>query len=112
MVRSYRSALCLQAYKDWLTGARSGYPYSDSDGSSDDLELVSNSEYESCESETDTEIDPSDTSSDESEGGDLERAGDEFLSVLIEMLMLSEVTAYKFCQLCYWASKGGLVGST
>ena len=37
-------------------------------------------------------------------------AGDEFVALLIEMCMSSEITALKLCVLMFWASKGGIAG--
>ena len=37
-------------------------------------------------------------------------AGDEFVAMLIEMYISSEITALNLCVLMFWASKGGIAG--
>ena len=79
--------------------------------------------FESCDSCSDGL--PSDADSDgsvasdeltesDSEGsGDnmsKEEAGDEFVGMLIEMLLLSEISALRFCNLCFFAAKAGMRG--
>ena len=53
------------------------------------------------------------TESDSEGSGDnmsKEEAGDEFVGMLIEMLLLSEISALRFCNLCFFAAKAGMRG--
>ena len=47
---------------------------------------------------------------DDEENVDQLNAGDEFVAMLIEMYMSSEITALRLCVLMFWASKGGIAG--
>jgi hypothetical protein len=48
--------------------------------------------------------------SDDERMSEQDKAGSEFLEVLLGLYMASALTAQHFCVLCYWAAKGGVPG--